>query len=789
MTMTGRRRGGAGNGAERHDGCGWPIRKLSAGVPKVGREYVQPWPVNDFSDDVTGEVRDRIGRAAQAGEAGARFASPGSALFGGTCLAALLAAACGSGVPTMAGPPPVSPVRGPLTVDVVYPPDSARIAARDSNFIFGTVGHGGATLLVNGTPVPLEANGAFLAWLPVPVTPADTVARYDLVASLDGRRAYLTRTVFVPPAFRRALADSFPVDTASLVPRGTWWVRRGESVPVRLRALPGATARLLLPQGDTLELQEEVLSFQHDGANWTFGEIPSPGATPRTGAGVYRANWRVEGPLGSGRATPIHLPLGSADDIVALCRAPAREDSAELVRSEAEAFPESAVADSAWTEAAVAQALDSIAGEPVGVKLEGDEAVGRPALQDTAVVAASSGEDCALVELVTERDTVRVTLPLDLWVSDGPGPLVQLEEAPSEVGTDGLVVGRAWPGGTTVWMWAEGVRARATGRRGEWIRMRLDDLTEAWVAADEVLERPGVPPSEPARVGTVRMEGEPDRLRVWLSVSREVPYRVELDGRRVSLTLYGAYADTDWLRYGPNDPFIQRAAWEQASSDRYVLHLDLERAAWGYRAEYSAGALLLEVRKPPNIDRGHPLRGRIIAVDPGHPPAGATGPTRLYEGDANLAISVRLAEMLGDEGARVVMTRTDTSPVPLYDRPNLANAAGAELLISVHNNALPDGVDPYDSHGTSVYYFHPQSLGLALALQGGLLEYLGLRDLGIGRASLALVRPSWLPAALTEGAFMMIPQQEAALRDPEFLDAYARGLLEGIRRFLRSRAE
>jgi N-acetylmuramoyl-L-alanine amidase len=125
----------------------------------------------------------------------------------------------------------------------------------------------------------------------------------------------------------------------------------------------------------------------------------------------------------------------------------------------------------------------------------------------------------------------------------------------------------------------------------------------------------------------------------------------------------------------------------------------------------------------------------------------------------------------------------------LYDRTFLAELLDAELLISIHNNALPDGVNPFENHGTSVYYFHPHSLDLARALQRGLLGRLGLRDLGFGRSSLALVRPTWPLAVLTEGAFMMIPAQEAGLRQPDYLEAYARGVVDGIRDFLTARAE
>ena len=41
---------------------------------------------------------------------------------------------------------------------------------------------------------------------------------------------------------------------------------------------------------------------------------------------------------------------------------------------------------------------------------------------------------------------------------------------------------------------------------------------------------------------------------------------------------------------------------------------------------------------------------------------------------------------------------------------------------------------------------------------------------------------------LCEGAFLMIPQQEAALRTPEFQAAYARGVVDGLREYFRSLA-
>lgn len=661
--------------------------------------------------------------------------------------------ACGAPARKAVGPPVIPMRSGSLVIDVVYPPLNSLISARDSNFIFGSVGNGRARLSINGQAVSVEANGAFLAWLPVAVLD-DTLARYELVAELDGSSVRSLHTVRLPAPTVPAPADVATIEVASLAPRGAYWVRSGERVAVRARATPGARVKLHLPNGESLPLTEAESGVRASAANWIFGAIPTdvpPGGAP--GSGVYEAELFARLPVGRGARAPELPPVTPLSGVEPFCAPP------DTARAE-------------WPLANV----------------EGEDMSAAPLEGDAGSVGGNGGqaaEACALVAAVVGSDTVRSPLPLDLWILREPFPTIELREEPASFGQDGFIQGRSAPGSTTRWLWVDGVRARVTGRRGGSVRLALDQLTEAWVSLDEVVWLRGTALAPRARVSTVRVQPHAGHLGVRLAMSHVVPYDIEVDGSRLTLILYGAYSDTDWLRYGPEDPYLRSIRWEQPTHDRYLLHLDLAAAPWGYRVRARPGALELDVRKPPSdIDPRRPLAGRLIAVDPGHPPAGATGPTRLYEGDANLAVGLRLKRLLEAEGAEVVMTRTDRRPVRLYDRTASAELLDAEILVSIHNNALPDGVNPYQNHGTSVYYFHPYSLDLARALQRNLLQTLGLHDLGIGRASLALARPTWMPAALTEGAFMMIPRQEAGLRDSRFLEAYARGVLAGLREFL-----
>jgi N-acetylmuramoyl-L-alanine amidase len=66
---------------------------------------------------------------------------------------------------------------------------------------------------------------------------------------------------------------------------------------------------------------------------------------------------------------------------------------------------------------------------------------------------------------------------------------------------------------------------------------------------------------------------------------------------------------------------------------------------------------------------------------------------------------------------------------------------------------------------------------------------LGIRDNGTKFQNLAVARGTWMPSILTEGAFVIMPDQEAALRTPAYQDAYATSIVRGLETYFASLAQ
>jgi N-acetylmuramoyl-L-alanine amidase len=184
------------------------------------------------------------------------------------------------------------------------------------------------------------------------------------------------------------------------------------------------------------------------------------------------------------------------------------------------------------------------------------------------------------------------------------------------------------------------------------------------------------------------------------------------------------------------------------------------------------------------------LKGRSVLIDAGHGGAqpGAPGVGGVWEKVYNLAVALRVGELLSWAGARVSYTRVGDQTVSLRERVDKAYAVDAEILVSIHANASLTR----DATGTETLY-HPaisESRMLAEAIQTELVEQLGLLDRGIKeRSDLYILRHSPVPSALVEVGFLDHLEEGAFLLTGKAIDQACMGLVRGIAAFFQSRPD
>jgi len=228
-----------------------------------------------------------------------------------------------------------------------------------------------------------------------------------------------------------------------------------------------------------------------------------------------------------------------------------------------------------------------------------------------------------------------------------------------------------------------------------------------------------------------------------------------------------------------------------------------------------------------------PTRYRVM-LDPGHggKDPGALGEGGVAEKDVVLVISKRLGRKLVERlPVDILFTRTEDVFVPLEERIARANAAKADLFVSIHANASPNpelqGVETYylnntddratirlaalengvgaekssrDVEGAGLSYLlsdliqtgkEEESIALAHYLQEAVVtrareRYPAVHNLGVKKGPFYVLVGAHMPCVLVETAFISHPMEGKRLISVEYQEALAEGLFLGIARFLRA---
>jgi len=339
----------------------------------------------------------------------------------------------------------------------------------------------------------------------------------------------------------------------------------------------------------------------------------------------------------------------------------------------------------------------------------------------------------------------------------------------------------------------------------------------------------------------IREAGVPPRLYIDLKGTHVAPGVKDIpigDGLLKTARIGQYRADTvrvvldmesikDFKIFTFSDPFriiidVKGARREELTKPRETVLAPLAAPQPVVPAVVKAGPA--EHKKP----RPHVGKLRRIVVDPGHGghDPGAIGGSGTKEKDIVLQVGLKLARLLRDElGLDVVMTRSTDVFLELQERTAIANQVGADLFVSIHANAALNrnaaGIETYylnlaktekaaqlaaKENGTSLEkvsllqavlfdlmanYKLNDSAHLADEVQKALYhkvsgEYAGVKNLGVKQGPFYVLVGATMPSILVETAFLSNEKEEVRLRDTQYQDATAAGILDGIRAYMAS---
>ena len=213
-----------------------------------------------------------------------------------------------------------------------------------------------------------------------------------------------------------------------------------------------------------------------------------------------------------------------------------------------------------------------------------------------------------------------------------------------------------------------------------------------------------------------------ETTKVVLRFSQPPPYRVEKGDELIVLKFPGVKLVPAAIEKAVEGTRVSRVFFRPGealialkerglSTNVYALGgpprlvVDVTRAGSGAGASPPPGAVPAPAA---------PSKARTVVLDVGHggTEEGAKGPSGLLEKDAMLALAKTMQEVLAQRGFRVVTTRSSDASVSLEERAATANAARADVFVSLHANASRSG----GAHGTEVYYLSLDASDRAAAL-------------------------------------------------------------------------
>lgn len=252
---------------------------------------------------------------------------------------------------------------------------------------------------------------------------------------------------------------------------------------------------------------------------------------------------------------------------------------------------------------------------------------------------------------------------------------------------------RAGRGVTEAALWRDGATTTLTLRLPATTRWTLFPVPDPPRLVLDLLATPWQVPALPAGAGIVHgvraATNRPGVTRVVLDLAEPAALRLAaFDAERMALVVA--------IEPAPLEVFMQQSAQGPVLLPPTPTVRDTARA--------QTASLARPLPRPPDWPRDAPPLARppLVVIDPGHGgrDPGAIGARGTFEKHIVLAAARDLRDSLRERRRyRVLMTRDRDVFIPLADRVSLAQTRQADLLLSIHADALDDR----SVRGASVY--------------------------------------------------------------------------------------
>ncbi len=191
-----------------------------------------------------------------------------------------------------------------------------------------------------------------------------------------------------------------------------------------------------------------------------------------------------------------------------------------------------------------------------------------------------------------------------------------------------------------------------------------------------------------------------------------------------------------------------------------------------------------------------PVSGKTVVIDAGHgiPDEGAESSKGTTEAQTNLAIALKLQNLLEQSGCTVILTRSDENAIydidsktlkqkkisDIRNRVKIGNESSADIFVSIHLNKIPQ----QQYYGWQTFYKEGSEEGkkLATSIQDHLNEAIQKENHRVAHTieNIYIIKHVEIPITIVECGFLSNQEEEKQLLEDDYQNRLAWGIYNGI---------